>query len=453
MKRLRTLLTAPVIGIFGLALVVRVLYNMIGARDYYPLHDSLTYQTIAFNILREHCYCLLPNLPTVDRAPLWPAIIAAIYGALGPHDRTVRLFLCIVGSATCVLIYFFARDLFSKHAGLFAGLFAAIYPFLFVYDAWLYSESLYIFLVLAFCYTLYYLQRTLRWSLILLSGVLLVLLSLTRPNGPAILALFLIWAFVMGRAKQIPWPGVIRSALTVIIVFLALIAPWTIRNYEVTHAFVPTAVGDGKVLLGAYNDKIADPHYSDGYYLGIWIIPTESTPQVADRFPANCAGPCEVTRDNTYKAAAVQWMQVNISKMPYLLALHFINMWQTGSQEADLAINRFPDRPASRLVVTMMQIMTPVLFALAALGLIVTLRRRWRDLLFFYLIIAFTIIQCIILYGIPRFRAPIEPMLIILGAGALWWLATLRKKRRLLRQKKSEAAAEAVTVSVEKAIK
>jgi 4-amino-4-deoxy-L-arabinose transferase-like glycosyltransferase len=453
MKRLQALLTAPVIGIFGVALIVRVLYNIIGAHDYYPLHDSLTYQTIAFNILDEHCYCLLPHLPTVDRAPLWPAIIAAIYGILGPHDRTVRLFLCIVGSATCVLIYFFARDLFSKRIGILAGLFAAIYPFLFIYDAWLYSESLYIFLLLAFCYTLYRLQRSPHWSLMLLSGVLLSLLSLTRPNGPAILALFLVWAFVMGRTKQIPRHAVIRSAIIVTIVFFAFIAPWTIRNYEVTHAFVPTAVGDGKVLLGAYNDKIIDPHYFNGYYLGVWVIPNQSTPQIADRFPADCAGSCEVTRDNTYKADAVQWMETHISKMPYLLGLHFINMWQTNTQEADLAINRFPDRPVSRLVVEMMQVMTPVLFALAALGLVVTLRRRWRELLFFYMIIALTIVQCIILYGIPRFRAPIEPMLIILGAGAVWWLATRRKKHGPSQQRKPDVNAEAVTPGVEKAVK
>jgi hypothetical protein len=101
-------------------------------------------------------------------------------------------------------------------------------------------------------------------------------------------------------------------------------------------------------------------------------------------------------------------------------------------------------------VVMMMQIMTPILFALAALGLIVTLRKRWRELLFFYLIIALTIAQCIVLYGIPRFRAPIEPMLIILGAGTVWWLTTLRKKRVPSEQRKSDAGIEATTSDMER---
>ena len=84
MKRLQaffqSLCTLPVLVIFGLAVIVRYLYNITVARGYFPLHDSLTYQTIAYNIMQNHCYCLFPNQPTVDRAPLWPVVIAAIYG-------------------------------------------------------------------------------------------------------------------------------------------------------------------------------------------------------------------------------------------------------------------------------------------------------------------------------------------------------------------------------------
>jgi hypothetical protein len=39
----------------------------------------------------------------------------------------------------------------------------------------------------------------------------------------------------------------------------------------------------------------------------------------------------------------------------------------------------------------------------------------------FKLMITLTIAQNIIYYGILRFRAPIEPMLILLDAGFIWW--------------------------------
>ena len=121
MKSLRSVLTFPAISVFFVALLIRGIYNEAAAIGYYPLHDSLIYQTIAVNILQEHCFCNLPYLPTVDRAPLWPAVIAAIYSVIGIHDHVVRIFLCFVGSGTCLLIYYFAKDLFGIRIGVIAG--------------------------------------------------------------------------------------------------------------------------------------------------------------------------------------------------------------------------------------------------------------------------------------------------------------------------------------------
>ena len=41
--------------------------------------------------------------------------------------------------------------------------------------------------------------------------------------------------------------------------------------------------------------------------------------------------------------------------------------------------------------------------------------------------IVLTVAQNIFYYGIPRFRAPIEPMLILLAAGAIWWVTQLER--------------------------
>lgn len=428
MKRLESLVTVPLIVIFCLALTIRVAYNFTVADGYFPLHDSLTYQNIAFHLVQEHCYCLYSHLPTVDRAPLWPFVIAAIDRLIGPQDILVRLVLCLVGSGTCALLYLFGKGLFGERIGIFAGIVGAIYPFLYVYDGLLYSESLYIFLLLAFCYTLYHLQRTPHLSLMVTSGVLLGLLSLTRPNGIALLGLFVVWAGAMGWIRVLSWRIAIKSVLVVALLSLVFIAPWTIRNYKVTHTLVPVAVGDGKVLLGAYNYETADPIYQHGYYAGLWIIPSESTPWIASRFPKDCARSCEVTRDNTYKADALQWIQEHLSSMPFLLGQHFVNTWEVVPQEADLAINRFPDRDSSRFVVLMMETITPIVFALALLGFVVT-SERWRDLLFVYFMILLTVVQSVVYYGIPRFRAPIEPLLILLAAGAIWWIVTYSSKR------------------------
>ena len=433
MKRLETLVTVPLIVIFCFALTIRVAYNFTVAAGYFPLHDSLTYQNIAFHLVQEHCYCLYSHLPTVDRAPLWPFVIAIIDRLLGPQDILVRLVLCLVGSGTCGLLYLFAKDLFGERIGVFAGIVGAIYPFLYVYDGLLYAESIYIFLLLAFCYTLYRMQRSPRLSLMVTSGILLGLLSLTRPNGIALLGLFVLWVGVMYKIKVFSWRVALQSVLVVSLLSLLFIAPWTIRNYKVTHTLVTVAVGDGKVLLGAYNYETADPVYQHGYYAGVWIIPSESTPWIAEKFPTECAKACEVTRDNAYEDAALQWIQGHLSYMPFMLGQHFINTWQIVPQEADLATNRFPNRDSSRFVVAMMETITPIVFALALLGVVVT-SERWRNLLFIYLMILLTLAQNVVFYGIPRFRAPIEPMLILLASGAVWWIVSHSSKWRKRKQ-------------------
>lgn len=438
MKLLRSSLTLPAISVFFVALLIRGVYNETAAVGYYPLHDSLIYQSIAVNLLQEHCFCSLSYLPTIDRAPLWPAVIAAIYSVVGIHDHVIRIFLCFVGSGTCLLVYYFAKDLFGTRIGLIAGLIAALYPFLFIYDGWLYSESLYTFLLLAFCYALFRLQRTPRWQWMVASGILLGLASLERPNGVATLALFFAWIVVMMWTKIIPRRKAIQSAIIVTLIFLAFVTPWIIRNYVVAHTFVFVATGDGKVLVGAYNKETDDIYFSNEVYLGTWLRPEESAPNVVKEFPTQCAAPCEIARDNAYKATALQWIKQHPKQVEDLLKLHIVGMWSTTSAEADLPINRFPDRFVSKVIVEWMKLMTPIVFALATLGFILTIK-RWREFLFIYLVILETIAECVVFYGIPRFRAPIEPMLIILGAGALWWLFTL-----FSRKSKTEVARTAI---------
>jgi hypothetical protein len=166
---------------------------------------------------------------------------------------------------------------------------------------------------------------------------------------------------------------------------------------------------------------LTSPSYAGGN-IGTWINPLKSTPAIAKPFPiSTCAAPCEVAREDSYRRHAEQWIGSHIGIMPYLLTLHFFNMWQPDIHEADLPTDRFSDRRSSQIVLVMMKIFPIPIFLLAALGLVVTLW-KWRELLFMYGIILMTILQCLVFYGIPRFRAPIEPVLVLLAVGAVWWL-------------------------------
>jgi hypothetical protein len=82
------------------------------------------------------------------------------------------------------------------------------------------------------------------------------------------------------------------------------------------------------------------------------------------------------------------------------------------------------------------------IFLLALLGGFVTWRRWRKELLVVYMMIALVIAENLAFYGNMRFRSSIEPLLVLLSGGAIWWLSgdeagTLRY-RRLLRSRGRE---------------
>jgi 4-amino-4-deoxy-L-arabinose transferase-like glycosyltransferase len=432
MKNLRTYL--PIISIFGLALLVRIIYNLTVARHYIPEIDAVLYHTLAKNLVTYHCFCYIPHRLTTSRSPLWPFIMSVIYFITGPTNFYARLFLSFLGSATCVLVYLFAKDIFGKRIALITGVIAAIYPGLFIYDGWLYLESLYTFLMVAFTYSLYRLQRNAQWQWItsdniflvillywlqrasrrrwmILSGVLLGLAVLARPNGEFLIILLFAWALVILLAKMVPWQTIIKCTLIILCIAAMLIAPWTLRNYKVTHTFILVAALGGNVLSGVYNDTAL----KEG---GIWE-PLEKIRPKIDFHGHSC---CDYTGEADHINYALHWISTHISSMPYLLSLHFINMWKPYTGEAGFPFEEFPTRISSQIVLNMIPIMYVPIFLLAAFGLLVTWKRWKKHLFVVYLVIALNIIQNVAFYGSSRFRAPIEPLLVLLAGGAIWWL-------------------------------
>jgi len=434
----------PAASVFLLAWLVRLILNLTVARDYTPTADAANFVLIAQNLLHSGCFCLHPPAPTIDRAPVWPTTIAVIYGVFGANNLYVRIFLCFIGAGTCVLIYLFAAEIFSPRFGLLAGILASVYPQLYIYDDWLYAESLFVFLTMAFAYSLLRLQHTgkIRWMI--WSGICLGLVALERPNGIATIALLIAWVIIIGASKTIPWKRLIKEGIIVSCVAALLIAPWTIRNYAVSRSFVPVALGQGTVLIGSYNNAIAQ----STPFFGSWVNPNIADPALGQRYHfADWQGPrAQLARENSFQTAAEQWIKQHVSLMPTLLEAHFIDLWKPLANDSDQPVSRFSTNEASMLVTTMANADIFFVYVLAVLGLLFTFRQRWRELLLFYLLTLYTIAQCLALYGTARFRAPIEPLLIILIVGAAWWVVQQLRSRSTVSKVNSEGISPENTV-------
>ncbi|HVB75178.1 MAG TPA: phospholipid carrier-dependent glycosyltransferase [Ktedonobacteraceae bacterium] len=423
----------PVISVFCLALVVRIVYNLTVAKGYTPIYDAGLYNILADNILDKHCFCLgaiSANPQTISRPPLWPLIMAIIYFFTGQHTFYARLFYCFLGSGTCVLIYIFARDLFGRRIALYTGMLAAIYTGLFIWDGWLFTESLYTFCLLAFAYSLYRLQRSIsspavrgenrlqRWLSRLAQhkwaiscGIWIGLASLTRPNGLTLFGLLFLWAIVVIWAKIMNWQAASKNFVLIALIAVIIIAPWTYRNYTLTHQFIPVSLGLGTVLMGAYNDRILQ---NDPSAHGMWRPPFNTLNQDKDYYtPQN---------DHTDTLRALQWIRTHLSVMPYLLGLHFINMWIPYTFVPGLPMIEFPDRTSTHLLLVLINVMTILMYLLGLAGLLFTWKRWKAQLLVVYLAIIVTTAENVVFYSNMRFRTPVEPFLVLLAGGGLWWL-------------------------------
>jgi 4-amino-4-deoxy-L-arabinose transferase-like glycosyltransferase len=418
--------TIRVVAIFVLALAVRVEYNLSAARPYRPSYDAALYDMIARNLLNRHCYCLFGSHLTVSRAPLWPWIMNLIYSVTGQNDFFARLFYCVLGSGTCLIVYRFARDLFGQRAATVAGIIAAIYTGLFLYDGWLYTESLYTFLVTAFAYALYRMRSPVapeggrargwrgvwqavahrRWAIA--CGVLTGAASLTRPNGVVLLGVMALWAAILIRAHREPWREAVRNVALASAIAVVIVAPWTYRNYVVAHAFIPVETGLGEVLVGAYNDNVAfGPSAAQGY----WRPPAGLMNHDNLRYTPET--------DREYTMRALDWMRAHPLAVPYVWGMHLINMWWPYTYAHGFAIEQSPDRIASYVVWTLIFVESVPIFLLAALALFVTWRRWKWDLLPVYLLLGVVVLQNMALYSTMRFRAPIEPLLVLLVSGLM----------------------------------
>lgn len=416
----------PAISIFCLALLVRIVYNITVANGYTPTFDAGVYNILARSIVETHCYCRAVHQPTTFRPPLWPFIIATIYFFLGEHSAYVRLFYCLLDSGTCVFVYLLAKDLFGKRIALITGVIAALYVGLFVWTGWLYTETLYTFCLTVLIFSLTRLQRNMlpvkfkmgqglnvalpQWRWIISAGLFLGLSLLTRPTGFILIGLLGLWAVLLIASKIVPWKALVKNILMVLLIALIVNVPWFYRNYQITHTFFPVST-IGTTLIGNYNDAVFQ---GKDVIRGMWLPPANTiNPDFHDYTLA------DEQKDTT---EALRWMSTHVSEIPTLLSLHMLNMWTPYLYAHGLPFEQFPDRLSSKIMLYLIPIASLPIFLLAVAGFLVTWKRRKKQFLLIYLTIAMTILQNIAFYGSPRYRAPIEPLLVLLVGGMLWWL-------------------------------
>lgn len=250
----------------GIALIIILLLaailrmDFITSVDHEMPHDSLNYDKMVIQLLEDGIYAYNDTEPNAFVTPGYPLFLTAIYWLVDyqNHDPLpwVRMVQVILSLLSIWLIYRITKELSNDIIGLMAALISAVYaPFVWANGAVL-TEVLGIFLFLSYILMQIKTFRSQTWTSALISGILLGLTVLVRPEFMPLLVVNYLFYWLWKKRKGQILKLFVISAAGLILVMM----PWWIRNIVSLDEWVITATQSNPFKAGTYPYK----NYDDG---------------------------------------------------------------------------------------------------------------------------------------------------------------------------------------------
>jgi 4-amino-4-deoxy-L-arabinose transferase-like glycosyltransferase len=197
-----------------------------------------------------------------------------------------------------------------------------------------------------------------------------------------------------------------------------VVAPWTVRNAIVLHGFVPISMQDA-ALYGTFNSQAAHDPVNPYAWRD---LPPNVAPLLSHRHPLS---------DVDLRSRLISAGTSYISKHPTALFSAFFwnglsRLWDVRHRTHSLAEVPFEGR--SRLVTNLGLDCYVVLLPLAIFGL--WRARRRRPLVLGVLALALAMSVVFTVEGGTRYRAPIEPLIVVMACAGVLGAASLRAPPR-----------------------
>jgi 4-amino-4-deoxy-L-arabinose transferase-like glycosyltransferase len=310
----------------------------------------------------------------------------------------------VLGTVTVGLVGLVGLELFGPVVGLIAAILAAVYVPWIALGGALMSENLLVALELGAIWAALRARRAKarRWAWIVLTGVLAGLVTLTHEN--AVVLLVPLALAIWSKRPRFSLAAVLPP-LGVLAVAVLMVAPWTIRNAVVMHHFIPVADENGFTLAGTYNAVSA----ADRRIPYQWRSYSTVTQARARRLT-------EPELGAKLQAAALHYIDRH-PIAPLAVAYHntrrlleLAGAYAWGVSNASIGVSR---RLGDVGVLCFW-----IIAALAIFGAFTKAARQaprwlWLAPLLLYLSVVFANAQT------PRFRAPLDPFVLLLAALAL----------------------------------
>jgi hypothetical protein len=243
----------PLSTVFLLALLVRLinLAFLTGNESFFAETDAFAYWKLGAGLARPESFWST-LLAETDRMPLYPLLLGGIRHIFGDAPRMVAILQAVIDAGTCALIAALGA-LISPLVGLIAGILAALSVTLIVFSTQILTETVSIFF-----FTLMLLAgaRFLRHptnALAIIAGLAGGIASATRPAVAPLLAAAVPLVLVIALMQRRGFAAALAAALLFAVGAAAPIAPVLLRNVIHYGSFSLTT--------------------QTGHHLADWIVP------------------------------------------------------------------------------------------------------------------------------------------------------------------------------------
>ncbi|MFH2054548.1 MAG: tetratricopeptide repeat protein [bacterium] len=415
--------------IFVVALLARLAYLIdfsASPVSTYFILDPQFYNQAAIDILNG----TLTIHQATFKAPLYPYFLAAIYSITGIEPFAARLIQSVMGSLSCVMVFYLALRFYSRGIAIAAGLIAALYGPFILFDNEILIPTLIVFLDLASFLLLFrYEDNGNRW-LLFASGLLLGLSALARPNVLIVLPGIILWLWrYISRRRRRGWLRQAAFYCAGVVVMLVILFA---RNYAVTGQ--PHLFGN----YSGYNFLIGNNRFADGKtaVLAGTSVEFEGGYRDAVRIANTVAGRTLDDREvndvwlkmglDYITTNPLDWLWLEVRKLVYLASgfelpnnRHIYFFAERSPVLAPLVWDKFIAFPFG--------ILLPLALVAVFAGLV---RRNQYPLIFF--LIAYSV-SILLFFVNARYRLPMVPILIIWGTAGAWHMVGLWKKKDFLK--------------------
>ena len=346
------------------------------------------------------------------QAPLYPYFLGILQLLLGHNLWAIRIVQLLLGSISCGLIFMAGHGLFSRDAGLAAGLILACYAPAIFFDALIEKSILDLFLLSCLLLLLLGKIDNEKWSKWLAAGATSGLLGLSRENALVLVPVVGLWIVVYFAARSLAlrarWLGLFLAGV------LLVLLPVGVRNLTLGGEFKLTTSQFGP------NFFIGNNPAADGTYGSVRKIIHEvqlegpDAERLAERAAGRELRPGEVS--DFWLRRALAYIEDQPADWLRLLGAKWLMVWNAREIEDsdDFYIYKIWSWPLTVLGwINHFGVLAP----LAVFGVILTFP-QWRRLWLLYAMIFSLAASVAIFYVFGRYRFPLVPLLALFaGAG------------------------------------